>query len=259
MTVAIQTTRVDRARQVARKVARNARDKNEWRKVVKVRLWMPVVLQVLLIVALLWYTEIRFDGFLNQANITTILLLAMPLALAAIAQTHALLVGYLDLSVGAMISFGVVVGSFLIGGDASVVAILLGVAVVLACGLGLGSVNAVLIRGFKIPSLIATLATLSILDGISLTLRPTAQGIISDDLVSFLRTSIGPIPIAFIVIVVGAGLLDLWLHALGVGSRRAGGRLRRALGQARRHQDQLDPGAGAAALGRSWRRPPRCS
>ena len=88
---------------------------------------MPVVLQVLLIVVLLWYIEIRFDGFLNQANITTILLLAMPLALAAIAQTHAILVGYLDLSVGAMISFGVVVGSFLIGGDASVVAILLGV------------------------------------------------------------------------------------------------------------------------------------
>ena len=53
MTVAIHTTQVDRARQLVRKVARNARDKNEWRKVVKVRLWMPVALQVLLIVALL--------------------------------------------------------------------------------------------------------------------------------------------------------------------------------------------------------------
>ena len=100
MTVELETTRVDRARQFARKVARNARDKNEWRKLVKVRLWMPVALQVLLIVALLAYTEYRFDGFINEANITTVLLLAMPLALAAIAQTHAILVGYLDLSVG---------------------------------------------------------------------------------------------------------------------------------------------------------------
>ncbi len=57
MTVAIHTTQVDRARQFARKVARNARDKNEWRKIVKFRLWMPVALQVLLIVVLLWYTE----------------------------------------------------------------------------------------------------------------------------------------------------------------------------------------------------------
>ena len=146
-----------------------------------------------------------------------VLLLAMPLALAAMAQTHATLVGYLDLSVGSMISFGVVVGSFLIGADASTFGILKGIAVVLACGLGLGLVNAVLIRGLKIPSLIATLATLSILDGISLTMRPTAQGVISDDLVSFLRTSIGPIPIAFILIVIGAGVLDLWLHASGSG------------------------------------------
>ena len=215
--MAIHTTQVDRARQLVRKVARNARDKNEWRKIVKFRLWMPVALQVLLIVVLLWYTELRFDGFINRANITTVLLLAMPLALVAVAQTHAILVGYLDLSVGAMISFGVVVGSFLIGGDASSVEIVAGIAAILACGLGLGLVNAVLIRGFKIPSLIATLATLSILDGISLTLRPTAQGIISDDLVSLLRTSVGPIPVAFIVIVVGAGLLDLWLHASGSG------------------------------------------
>ena len=215
--MAIHTTQVDRARQLVRKVARNARDKNEWRKIVKFRLWMPVALQVLLIVVLLWYTELRFDGFINRANITTVLLLAMPLALVAVAQTHAILVGYLDLSVGAMISFGVVVGSFLIGGDASSVEIVAGIAAILACGLGLGVVNAVLIRGFKIPSLIATLATLSILDGISLTLRPTAQGIISDDLVSLLRTSVGPIPVAFIVIVVGAGLLDLWLHASGPG------------------------------------------
>ena len=217
MTVAIHTSQVDRARRLARKVARNARDKNEWRKIAKFRLWMPVALQVLLIVALLWYTETRFDGFINRANITTTLLLAMPLALTAIAQTHALLVGYLDLSVGAMISFGVVLGSFVIGGDASSIEIVIGVAAVVASGLALGLVNAALIRGFKMPSLIATLATLSILDGISLTKRPTAQGVISDDLVSVLRKSIGPIPIAFLLIVVGAGLLDLWLHASGPG------------------------------------------
>ena len=177
----------------------------------------------------------------------------MPLALATIAQTHALLVGYLDLSVGSMISFGVVVGSFLIGADASTFEILTGIAVILACGLGLGLVNAVLIRGLKIPSLIATLATLSILDGISLTMRPTAQGVISDDLVSFLRTSVGPIPIAFVVIVIGAGLLDLWLHGSGSGLRGAGGRVRRPCCEAGRDQDQLDPGARAHALGRDRR------
>lgn len=208
---------VDAARQLIRKVVRNARDKNKWRKVVRVRLWMPVALQLLLIGALLWYTDSRFDGFLNQSNILNILLLAMPLALAAIAQTHAILVGYLDLSVGAMVSFGVVLASFLIGAEATISQILIGAGAILLSALALGLVNAGLVRGVKIPSIIATLATLSILDGISLTLRPTAQGIISADLVSFLTTRIGPVPVAFIVIVVAAGLFDVWLHASGSG------------------------------------------
>ncbi len=217
MTAEMRATGIDRIRQLGRKLVRNARDKNKWRKVVKVRLWMPVVLQILLIMALLWYTSTRFNGFINQANILNILLLAMPLSLAAIAQTHAILVGYLDLSVGAMISFGVVAGSFLMGADASAGQIALAIPVILGCGVGLGLVNAGLIRGFRIPSLIATLATLSILDGISLTLRPSAQGVISGDLVSVLTKRIGPIPIAFVVIVVGAVLLDVWLHASGSG------------------------------------------
>lgn len=74
----------------------------------------------------------------------------------------------------------------------------------------------------KIPSIIATLATLSILDGISLTLRPTAQGVINPGLVEVLRTSVGPIPVAFIVTVVGAALMDLWLHASGSGLQLRG-------------------------------------
>ena len=217
MTEPMVPTRIEQARTLSRKIVRNARDKEKWRKVIKFRLWMPVALQVVLIAALLWYTSTQFDNFLNAANISNILLLAVPLAVAAIAQTHAILVGYLDLSVGAMISLGVVVASFLIGADATTAEILIGAGAVLACGLGLGLVNAGLIRGVKIPSIIATLATLSILDGISLTLRPTAQGIISADFASLLTASVGPIPIAFIAVVVGAGLLDLWLHASGSG------------------------------------------
>ena len=181
----------DRTRQLGRKIIRNARDKEKWRKVIRFRLWMPVTLQILLIGAVLWFTNARFDGFINANNINSILLLAMPLAVAAMAQTHAILVGYLDLSVGAMISFGVVAASFLIPGDASTGQIFGGVALILGAGVVLGLVNAGLIRGVKIPSIIATLATLSILDGISLTLRPTTQGQISQSLVGFLTATWG--------------------------------------------------------------------
>jgi cytosine/adenosine deaminase-related metal-dependent hydrolase/ribose/xylose/arabinose/galactoside ABC-type transport system permease subunit len=211
------STRVDRARQVTRKVVRDARDKNKWRKIVRVRLWMPVALQIVLLGGLLLYTNSQFPGFINATNVNQILILALPLIVATFAQTHALLVGYIDLSVGAMISLGVVIASFLIGADATTGQILLGIGAVLGCGAAIGLINAGLIRGVKIPSIVATLATLSILDGISLTMRPTAQGIINARFVSVLKTSVGPIPVAFILVVIGAALLDIWLHASGSG------------------------------------------
>jgi cytosine/adenosine deaminase-related metal-dependent hydrolase/ribose/xylose/arabinose/galactoside ABC-type transport system permease subunit len=211
------SARVDAARRVVRKVLRDARDVNKWRKIVRFRLWMPVVLQILLLVGLLLYANSRFPGFLRSTNVEQILILALPLIVVTMGQTFALLVGYLDLSVAGMIGLGVVIASFQIGPLASTPEVLLWVGLIVLCGAALGLVNAALVRGLKIPSIIATLATLSILDGISLTLRPSAQGIINADLVSVLRTSVGPIPVAFIVLVVGAGLLDLWLHTSGSG------------------------------------------
>jgi cytosine/adenosine deaminase-related metal-dependent hydrolase/ribose/xylose/arabinose/galactoside ABC-type transport system permease subunit len=213
----ITSTRVDTARQTVRRVIRDARDINKWRKIIKVRLWMPVALQTLLVIGLAWFTNSRFPGFVNAANVSQILILAMGLVLVTFAQTHALLVGYLDLSVGAMVSLGVVVASFLIGPEVTAGGILVGVAAIIGCAVVLGLINAGLIRGVKIPSIIATLATMSILDGISLTLRPSAQGVISSEFVGFFKASIGPVPVAFIVLVAAAGVLDLWLHATGSG------------------------------------------
>jgi cytosine/adenosine deaminase-related metal-dependent hydrolase/ribose/xylose/arabinose/galactoside ABC-type transport system permease subunit len=171
-----------------------------------------VALQVVLVVGLAWYTNARFPGFVNATNVSQILILALPLIVVTMAQTNALLVGYLDLSVGGMIGLGVVIASFLIGAEATTAQILTGIGVILLCAAAVGLVNAGLVRGVKIPSIIATLATLSILNGIALTMRPTAQGVISPDLVSVLTATVGAIPVWFIVMVAAAGLADLWLH-----------------------------------------------
>jgi cytosine/adenosine deaminase-related metal-dependent hydrolase/ribose/xylose/arabinose/galactoside ABC-type transport system permease subunit len=211
------TRLLERTRQQVRKVLRNARDKNKWRKVIRVRLWMPVALQVLLILGVVWYTETQFDGFINRTNTVNILLIAIPLAVATMGQIHALLVGYLDLSIGAMIGLAVVIASFMLRPESSPSALLAGVGIIFLCALAVGLVNAGLVRGVKIPSIIATLATLSILDGISLTLRPTPGGTIDPEFLSLLRGGIGPVPLAFILVIVGAGLLDMWLHASGSG------------------------------------------
>ncbi|MEX0952231.1 MAG: amidohydrolase family protein [Nitriliruptoraceae bacterium] len=218
------SARVDVTRQFLRRMVREARDRNRWRKLVRVRLWMPIVLQLLLIVFVVAYASSRFPGFLNPATIRNVLILAIPLALVAMAQTHALLVGYLDLSVGAMISLGVVTASFLIAHGITGWQILLGVGAVLVVGIVVGLVNAALVRGVKIPSIIATLATLSILDGIALTLRNTPGGTIDRGFTELLRTSIGPVPVALLLVVLIAIALDVWLHGTGSGAQlRAAG------------------------------------
>ena len=90
-----------RARLAVRKVIRDARDKNKWRKIVRFRLWMPVVLQILLIVSVALVHRTRGSPASSTAPTSPrSSSWRCRWSLAAIAQTHALLVGYLDLSVG---------------------------------------------------------------------------------------------------------------------------------------------------------------
>ena len=69
MSTPIESTWADRLREKWRLVVREAREKNRWRKIVRFRLWMPIALQIILVVGLAWYTNSRFPGFLNGANI----------------------------------------------------------------------------------------------------------------------------------------------------------------------------------------------
>jgi ribose transport system ATP-binding protein len=59
---------------------------------------------------------------------------------------------------------------------------------------------------------VATLGTLSVLEGLSLLLRAFPQGAISTDATSALTTTVGFVPLAFVGVVVLAVLADLWLY-----------------------------------------------
>ena len=69
-------------------------------------------------------------------------------------------------------------------------------------GLATGLFNAMLIRVLRLPSIIATLGTLSILQGVSLLLRDHPEGSINGDVIDTLTTSVSFVPLAFIGVVV---------------------------------------------------------
>ena len=174
--------------------------------------WLPLILMSTLIVALGAYTSVREDAFLTSYNLNNLLLATLPLALVSLGQATALLVGGFDVSVAALMTFCVVLASYTMTPTTSGWGLFPGSLALLAVGLATGIFNAVLIRVLRLPSIIATLGTLSILQGASLWLRDHPEGTINADLVDGLTTSVSFVPVAFVAVVVLAVLADLWLY-----------------------------------------------
>ena len=99
-----------------------------------------------LILAVGCYASFRTDAFLTALNIKHILLATAPLALVTMAQFNVLLVRGFDVSVGAVISLTVVIGSLLMAEDMNTGLILLGALVCPAVGVIVGLSNGALVR-----------------------------------------------------------------------------------------------------------------
>ena len=104
--------------------------------------WVPLLLLLVLILVVGSYASLRTDVFLTPLNIRHILLATAPLALVTMAQFNVLMVRGFDVSVGAVISLTVVIGSFLIAEDLNAGLILLGALVCLAAGIVVGLTTA---------------------------------------------------------------------------------------------------------------------
>ena len=174
--------------------------------------WVPLLFLLVLILAVGCYASFRTDAFFTALNIKHILLATAPLALVTMAQFNVLMVRGFDVSVGAVISLTVVIGSFLMAEDMNTGLILLGALVCLAVGVIVGLSNGALVRHVGINSVITTIAMLSVVQGIALYLRPSPFGVISEDFIDFFQTRIGFVPVSFLVILAAAIAGDVWLY-----------------------------------------------
>ncbi len=104
----------------------------------------------------------------------------MTLAMVAMAQTVPVLMGGLDLSVGAIMTLVNTIASHLLNGSPT--QIMFGMVISLAAGALCGFVNGCVVVYGRIQPIIATLATGAIFLGMALFLRPTPGGNVDDDL-----------------------------------------------------------------------------
>jgi ribose transport system ATP-binding protein len=80
------------------------------------------------------------------------------------------------------------------------------------CALAVGLVNGTLIRFAHFTPVAATLVTYIALGGLAFTLRDAPDGYIATSVTDFISKKVGPVPLAFVVFVLCALLLELGLR-----------------------------------------------
>ena len=161
----------------------------------------PAVPLALVTALLGLYVFSQNENFFSFFNIYNILMLATALGFIALGQTIALLMGGIDLSVGPLAGFLVVVASFFVNDDKSAMMIVAGFALMFAGAFIVGSINGLLIRFANFTPIAATLAMYIALQGMSFLLRDSPDGYISFAVTEWINWQWGPIPVAFIVLV----------------------------------------------------------
>jgi ribose transport system ATP-binding protein len=161
----------------------------------------PVGVVAVAILLLGLATAVHNDRFLSGQNLTSLLLLFSAIAFISLGQLVVLLVGAIDLSVGPLSGFLVVLASFIVTTGATELAVI-GAVVAMATAAGvIGGLNGVMSRRLRMGAVVATLVTYIVLQGLSLLLRDTPGGIIDGALTSAIQSTVGIVPVAVLVVI----------------------------------------------------------
>lgn len=179
--------------------------------------YLVLGLTLLLLVALAPFTP----GLVGSANLLNILGYLLPLFVVAIGMTLVMITGGIDLSVTSIIALTSVVGAKLMAGDGGGTPAVIGVAVMLALGAGVGALNGAVITMLRLPAFIVTLASMMFLSGFAIwfTQSKNIHGLPASFLALGQRL---PIALAITVALAVAAHLMLrctvfgrWLYAVG--------------------------------------------
>ncbi len=138
-------------------------------------------------------------AFMTGENLSNVLIQASTIAVLAFGQTFVIVAAGIDLSVSSTAGLTAMIAAwmFTTAQLPSWLALLAG----LACGLVVGAVNGIAVAYGKLPSFIATLAMLSVARGLTYVVSQ-GKPIATPDTVSFFGSSLGPIPVPILILLV---------------------------------------------------------
>jgi ribose transport system ATP-binding protein len=181
--------------------------------------YAPVVVLAVVMIALGAYVLHHNSRYTSDFNINSVMFACAALGFISLGQTFALLLGGIDLSVGPLAGFLVVLASFFVLDGRSPGIWALGFVLMFLAAAGIGLLNGALIRFAKFTPVAATLVTYIGLGGLAFTLRSAPDGYIAASVTNAISTKIGPVPVAFVVFVLAAVGLELGLRKTRFGMR----------------------------------------
>lgn len=162
---------------------------------------------VLLLGALIINIIIQGDGFFKVSSISSLLSSNLPLIIAALAQMVVMVAGGIDISIGNIMA--------LVNGVAIVLAnyhgmpVLTSWLIALGAGMVIGLTNGLVIAFFRIPPLLVTFAMSTFVRGLSLVVLPKPGGTVPREIYRTYGGEILGIPTALWVIVIAVAALML--------------------------------------------------
>jgi ribose transport system ATP-binding protein len=175
---------------------------------------IPLAILIFVAGAAATYGNVRF---LSAFSLGQVLLFVSALGFVAFAQLCTILMGEIDLSVGPLVGFVVVLSSYLLPSDVGNLSLMGGAIAVLAICALIGLFQGLIIIGLRLPSVVVTLGSFFGLQGLSLLLRPLPAGSISITLHDVFAARYWVIPFVFSLLLVTSFVLEHILRRSHIG------------------------------------------
>ncbi len=150
------------------------------------RLWyekralLPTGAALVLFGAMVLYGEAAYGSILQRNTISNLLINNAHLVIISVGMTFVILMGGIDLSVGAVIAFSSVAGVMLVNAGVNPWFVMV---LMVAMGAGFGAVSGTLIQHFNVQPFIATLATMFLARGLASMLSTVPERLPGDSAV----------------------------------------------------------------------------
>ncbi|MET7329327.1 ABC transporter permease [Nonomuraea sp. NPDC005650] len=177
------------------------------------RRWEGLIL--VLLVGVIGWASLGVDGFANGSNVSFLLLDTTEIALMALTMTLVIVAAEIDLSVASTLGLSCAVLGRLWNAGLPIEAIM---PICLLVGAACGAFNGLLVTRLGLPSLAVTIGTFALFRGLAyVMLGDQAVADLPPAYTSLATASVGPIPLASVLVAVLAAVAATVLHATGLG------------------------------------------